>query len=273
MSTERVIQAEATGFLTYLRRVWTYRRLVAVFAWRDIRAQYAQTMLGVLWAVIKPLMALAIFTIFFGLLVPLDSKIKVEYPLFAFSGMVAWYFFTYLITNVGTSVLNAQQLISRVYFPKLILPLAKTFAGLADFCISMGLMLILMLIWGHLPGWEIVFFPLVLLLNILVGMGIGVWLSALTSRYRDFHHLLPYLVNFSIWLTPVFYPTTIIPEQYKAFLFANPMAGVIAGFRWTLLGDDIPDVRYLYGLVPMILLFALGLWFFQRVEKQMVDQV
>ncbi|MBK9450008.1 MAG: ABC transporter permease [Bacteroidetes bacterium] len=273
MSTERTIQPEGTGLRTYLGRVWAYRRLIGVFAWRDIRAQYAQTLLGVFWAVIKPLMALAIFTIFFGVLVPLDSKIKVEYPLFAFSGMVAWYFFTYLITNVGTSVVNAQQLISRVYFPKLILPLAKTFAGMADFCISMVLMVILMMIWGHVPGWEIAFFPLILGLNILVGLGMGLWLSALTSRYRDFHHLLPYLVNFAIWLTPVFYPTTIIPEKYQAFLYANPMAGVIAGFRWTLLGDDVPDARYLYGMIPMVLIFFVGVVFFYRVERLMVDKV
>lgn len=273
MPTERIIQAEAAGLGAYLRRVWTYRRLVGVFALRDIRAQYAQTLLGVLWAVIKPLMALGIFTIFFGILVPLDDKIQVEYPLFAFSGMVAWYFFTYLITNVGTSVVNAQQLIARVYFPKLILPLAKTFAGLVDFGISMVLMVALMLLWGIRPGWEILLFPIVLLANILVGLSIGIWLSALTSRYRDFHHLLPYLVNFLIWLTPVFYPTTIIPEQYKYFLYANPMAGVIAGFRWTLLGDAIPSANYLIGLVPMLFLFLVGIWYFERVERDMVDRV
>jgi lipopolysaccharide transport system permease protein len=170
-------------------------------------------------------------------------------------------------------VVNAQQLIARVYFPKLILPLAKTFAGLVDFGISMVLMVALMLLWGIRPGWEILLFPIVLLANILVGLSIGIWLSALTSRYRDFHHLLPYLVNFLIWLTPVFYPTTIIPEQYKYFLYANPMAGVIAGFRWTLLGDAIPSANYLIGLVPMLFLFLVGIWYFERVERDMVDRV
>lgn len=270
---ERIIQAEASGFGTYLRKVWAYRRLIGVFALRDVRAQYAQTLLGVLWAVIKPLMALAIFSVFFGVLVPLDGKIKVEYPLFAFSGMVSWYFFTYLIVNVGSSVLHSQQLISRVYFPKLILPLAKTLAGLVDFGISMVLMVVLMLVWGHVPGWEILFFPVVVLLNMVVGLSFGVWLSALTTRFRDFHHLLPYLVNFSIWLTPVFYPSTIIPAQYQHFLYLNPMAGVIAGFRWTLLGDEVPDVRYLYGLAPIFILFLLGVWYFERVEREMVDKV
>ncbi len=270
---ERVIQAEAAGLRTYLRRVWAYRRLIGVFAVRDVRAEYAQTLLGLLWAVLKPLMALGIFTVFFGVLVPLDDKIKVEYPLFAFSGMVAWYYFTYLMVNVGASVVNSRQLISRVYFPKLILPLAKTLAGMVDFGISMVLMVILMLIWGHIPGPEILFFPVVLLLNILVGLSIGIWLSALTSRYRDFHHLLPYLVNFLIWLTPVFYPTTLIPEKYQYFLYMNPMAGVIAGFRWTLLGDELPAVQYLYGLAPMVLLFLAGIWYFERVEREMVDKV
>jgi lipopolysaccharide transport system permease protein len=271
--TERIIEAEATGLIGYLRRVWAYRRLIGVFAVRDLRAQYAQTALGLLWAVIKPLLALAIFSVFFGVLVPLDSKIHVEYPLFAFSGMVSWYYFTYLMVNAGTAVVNAQQLISRVYFPKLILPLAKVIAGLVDFGISMVLMVILMLIWGRAPGVELLLFPVFLGLNILVGLTIGVWLAALTTRYRDFHHLLPYLVNFLIWLTPVFYPTTIVPPQYQYFLFANPMAGVIAGFRWTLLGDEVPSLYYLIGLAPIAVLFVIGIWYFERVERSMVDQV
>ncbi len=270
---ERVIQAEAAGLGTYMRKVWEYRRLVVVLAVREVRAQYAQTVLGVLWAVLKPLMALAIFSIFFGILVPLDSKIKVEYPLFAFSGMVAWYFFTYLIVNVGSSVLNAQQLISRIYFPKLILPLAKSLAGMVDFGISMVLMVLLMLIWGHVPGWEILLFPVVVLVNLIVGLSLGIWLAALTTRFRDFHHLLPYLVNFAIWLTPVFYPSTIIPEKYQHFLYMNPMAGVIAAFRWTLLGDEVPSLKYLYGLAPILLLFIVGIWYFERVEREMVDKV
>lgn len=273
MTKERVIQAEAAGLAAYLRRVWSYRRLVIVFAVRDLRAQYAQTALGLLWAVIKPLLALAIFSVFFGVLVPLDKNIHVEYPLFAFSGMVSWYYFTYLMVNAGTSVVNAQQLIARVYFPKLILPLAKVVAGLVDFGISMVLMVILMLFWGRAPGVEVLLFPVFIGLNVMVGLTIGIWLAAITTKYRDFHHLLPYLVNFLIWLTPVFYPGTLIPAQYQFFLFANPMAGVIAGFRWTLLGDEVPSPYYAVGLAPILVLFVVGIWYFERVERRMVDQV
>lgn len=270
---ERVIQAGAPGLLAYLKRVWAYRRLILVFAMRDLRAQYAQTVLGILWAVIKPLVSLAIFSVFFGVLVPLDDKIQVEYPLFAFAGMVSWYYFTFLVTNAGTSVAHAQQLISRVYFPKLVLPLAKALSGLVDLGISMVLMVVLMVIWGRFPTVNLVYFPVFLALNIMVGLSVGIWLAALTTRYRDFHHLLPYLVNFLIWLTPVFYPTTIVPAQYQHFLYANPMAGVIAGFRWTLLGDVPPAPQYWIGFVPVLLLFVAGLWYFERVERDMVDRV
>jgi lipopolysaccharide transport system permease protein len=271
--TERVLQAEAPGFGAYLAKVWKYRRLIGVFAVRDLRAQYAQTALGILWAVIKPLLALGIFWIFFGVLVPLDDKIPVEYPLFAFAGMVSWYYFTYLITHAGTAVVNAQQLISRVYFPKLILPFSKAVAGLVDVGISMALLVGMMVAWGRLPGWEVVLFPVFLILNLVVGLSVGIWLAALTSRYRDFHHLLPYVVNFLIWLTPVFYPTTIIPERFQGFLYANPMAGVIAGFRWTLLGDAPPSVHYVYGWVAALAVLGAGLWYFERVERDMVDRV
>ncbi len=271
--SKRVIEARGTGLLTYLRRLKEYRSLIVVFARRDLKAQYAQSVLGILWAAIKPILALAIFTLFFGSFIDLSDKVEVAYPLFAFSGMVSWYYFTFLIVQAGTSVTNAQHIITKIYFPKLILPLSKVLVGLVEFGISLILLFVLMLFLGHTPGWPILLLPLFLLLNVLVGLTVGIWLAALTTRYRDFSHLLPYLVNFLIWLTPVFYPTTIIPEQYAKFLYWNPMAGVIAGFRWSLLGDVQPDLRYLWGFLPVLLLFGLGLRYFIKVERAMPDSV
>jgi lipopolysaccharide transport system permease protein len=270
---ERIIQAEAPGFWAYLNKVWTYRRLIGVFALRDLQAQYAQTALGILWAVIKPLIALGIFSLFFGVLVPLDDKIGSPYPLFAFSGMIAWYFFTYIVTQAGTAVVNAQQLISRIYFPKLILPLSRVLTGMVDLGISLVLLMVMMVAWGHWPGPQLLLLPLFVLMGAIVGMSIAIWLAAMTSRYRDFHHLLPYLVNFLIWLTPVFYPTTLIPAEYAHWIYLNPMAGVIAGFRWALLGDAAPPVMAWLGFVPVVILLAAGLWYFERVERNLVDSV
>lgn len=273
MPTERVIEAGAGGLRHYLGRVWAYRRLAWVFALRDVRAQYAQTALGLLWAAVKPLLALGIFTLFFGWLVPLDQKIASPYPLFAFSGMVAWYFFTHIVTSAGTAVVTAQHLITRVYFPKLILPVSKVLTGMVDVGISALVLVVMMATWGVLPGWQVVLLPVFLLLCAMVGMSLAIWLAALTSRYRDFHHLLPYLVNFLIWLTPVFYPTTIIPGAYARWIYLNPMAGVIAGFRWTLLADAPPPLEAWLGFLPALLLLLVGLWYFERMERHLVDRV
>lgn len=271
--SKKVIEARSSGLLTYFRRVYEFRSLIVVLARRELKAQYAQSVLGILWAAIKPMMALAIFSLFFGSFIDLSDQISVAYPLFAFSGMVSWFYFTFLMTQAGTSVTNAQDLITKIYFPKLVLLLAKVLVGLVEFGISLILLVILMLILGHVPGPELAFLPVFLLLNILVGLTVGIWLAALTTRYRDFSHLLPYLVNFLIWLTPVFYPTTIVPEKYAQGLFLNPMAGVIAGFRWSLLGDEIPDWRYAIGMIPVLILFIGGLFFFVKIEREMPDRV
>ncbi len=269
--SEKTIRPEAPGLGVYLRRVYQYRRLILVLAGRDLKAQYAQSVLGIFWALIKPIIALIIFSIFFGVLLPFDAEIPVAYPLFAFSGMVSWYYFTFLMINAGVSVTSSQDIIKRIYFPKLILPLSKVLTGLVEFGISMALLVVMMFIYGEVPGPQIVFFPVFLLLNIMVGLSVGIWMAALATRYRDLQHLLPYLVNFLIWLTPVFYPGTLIPERYAHFLYLNPMAGVIAGFRWTLLGDAAPAWEYGLGMIPVLILFLSGVWYFQRVERQMVD--
>lgn len=269
---KRVITASDSGLWEYLKKVWRYRKLILTFAARDLKVQYAQTFLGILWSAIQPLTGLLIFTFFFGKLISLDTE-DIPYPLFAFSGMVAWYFFTYMVGQGGQSLVNSQDLIKKIFFPKLVLPLSKVLVGLVEFAISFVLLIILMLILGGMPGPEVVFFPFFVLLNILVGLVVAIWLSALTLRYRDLQHLIPYLVNFGIWVTPVFYPMTLIPEKYHYLLYLNPVAGVIAGFRWTLLNGDRPELAYLYSFVPVILLFFAGLFYFQKVEGKTADIV
>jgi len=268
-----VIKAGRSGFIPYLRRVIEYRRLIWVFARRDLKAQYAQSVLGLLWAALKPLTGLAIFTLFFGEFIDLGKDLQVEYSLFAFSGMISWYFFTFLLAQSGSSVINAQPIITKVYFPKLILPISKVLVGLVEMGISMVLLIILMVWLGHFPDWNVIWLPVWLFANAIVGLTVGIWLAALTTRYRDFHHIIPYLVNFLIWLTPVFYPATIIPAQYQHFLYLNPMAGVIAGYRWSLLGDTMPSVWYLPGFLMVLLLFVGGIAYFVRVERAIPDQV
>lgn len=266
----KVIQAGNTSIWGYFKKVYHYRALITTFTYRDIKAEYAQTVLGILWSAIKPLTGLLIFTIFFDKLLTVDTG-NVPYPLFAFSGMVSWYYFTFLMAHAGTALINAQNLIKKIYFPKLILPLSKVLVGLVEFGVSLVLLLIMMFVFGKIPGPQIVFLPVFILLNIIVGLTVGIWLSALTVRYRDFHHIIPYLVSFGIWLTPVFYPATLIPAQYQFVLYLNPMAGVIAGFRWSLLGDVMPSAYFLIGLVPVTFLFILGLLYFRKIEDDIAD--
>lgn len=269
---KRIITASDTGLWEYVKKVWRYKKLIITFAKRDLKIQYAQTFLGILWSAIQPLTGLLIFTFFFGKIISLDTK-DIPYPLFAFSGIMAWYFFTYMVGQGGQSLVHSQDLIKKIFFPKLILPLSKVLVGLVEFAISIALLVILMLILGGLPGPEVIFFPVFILLNVIVGLAVAIWLSALTLRYRDLQHLIPYLVNFGIWVTPVFYPTTLLPKDYQYLLYFNPMAGVIAGFRWTLLNGEKPDIAYLYSFVPVIFLFIAGLLYFQKVESKTADIV
>ncbi|MCB9234518.1 MAG: ABC transporter permease [Bacteroidia bacterium] len=273
--SERIIEAGSGGLFAYLGRVWQYRRLALTFARRDLKTQYAQTLLGLLWSVIQPLTGLLVFTLFFDLLIGLrpEQLDHAPYPLFAFSGMISWYYFTFLIAHAGTSVTNSQDLIRKVYFPKLLLPCSKVLVGAVEFGISLVLLIGMMLILGHPFSLNILFLPLAMLLNVVVGLSLGIWLAALTVRFRDFHHIIPYLVNFGIWLTPVFYPGTLFPEKYHFLLYLNPMAGVIALFRWSLLGAPLPSPWFGLSIGAAFLLLLLGILFFRKVEKTIADLV
>jgi len=266
----KIIEPAKKPVLTIVRQIYQFRSILYTLAKRDVKAKYTQTVLGILWSVIQPLTGLLIFTIFFDKLIKVDTN-NIPYPLFAFSGMVAWYFYTFIVNQGGTSLVDSQYLLKKFYFPRLILPLSKVLVGLVDFGISVILLIILMIILGGMPSFLILLFPVFLLLAVLTGLSIAIWLSALTIRYRDLQHIIPYLINFSIWLTPVFYPSTLVPESYHFILYLNPMAGIIAGFRWCLLGDLIPSINYLWGILPVIFIFISGIYYFIKIEREIVD--
>lgn len=264
------ITSSQLSWADYCSRIWSYRHFLLTLALRDVKAKYAQTVLGMLWVIIQPLTGLAIFTLFFQELIPLDTG-NIPYPVFAFTGIVAWYYFAFIVTAAGNALTEGQELIKKIYFPKIILLLAKVLVGFVDFGITFLLLILTLVATGHPIMWTMLLVPVFLFLNILSGLAIALWLSALTFRYRDFYHIIPYLVNFGIWLTPVFYPGTIIPEAYNWALFINPLAFVIAGFRWALLGDVLPSIYYLVSLIPVLFLFFTGLLYFIRVERKIVD--
>jgi len=253
-----------------LKKVYEYRHLIIVFAARHIKSKYAQTFLGVLWTALQPLTALLIFTLFFGKLIKVDTG-GIPYPLFAFCGMISWYYFIFLVENGAESLKDAANLIRKMYFPKLILPLSKTLAGLVDFSISTLLLVIMMLILKHPFTWHIVGLPIFIILNMLTGLSIGIWLSVLSVRYSDLKIFIPYIITFGIWLTPVFYPQSLIPKDYFIFIYMNPMAAVIAGYRWAILGAPAPSLNYAFSFIPVIIVFIGGLFYFNKIEKKIVD--
>jgi len=254
-----------------LKKLWQFRALIIAFAARDLRAQYAQTKLGIVWSFIQAITAALIINLFFGILIKMQIP-GIPYLIYAFPGMMAWYYFSFIVNSAGTSLVQSQHIIKKVYFPKLILPIYKTIVGLAEFIIWFVLLLMLHVYYSHPVSINIVFLPLCILLNIITGLSLAIWLSALTVRYRDVFHIIPYIVAFGIFVTPVFYESAMIPQQYHYLIYFNPMAGVIAFYRWCILDMGI-SINYLLGIIPVIILFISGLYYFRRVEGIMTDVI
>jgi lipopolysaccharide transport system permease protein len=245
--------------------------LVGTIARRDLRAKYAQTVLGWVWTLFQPLMALAIFTLFFNILIDVEVP-GGNYAVYAFTGMIAWFFFSYIVHQGGTSLLQGTELIRKMQFPKMVLPLSKVVLGLVELIVSLILLIGLMVFTGEGISIRILWLPVFILLNAAVGLSIAIWLCIITIRRRDLQHLIPYLVNFGIWLTPVFYPVTLIPKTYHFFLALNPMVGIIEGFRWCLLGTPY-NPQYFIGILFALILLFVGLIRFKSVEDYIADHI
>jgi lipopolysaccharide transport system permease protein len=258
--------------MDYSYKVWQYRRLIVTFALRDLKIQYAQTILGLLWSVIQPLTALAIFTIFFSKLIQIPG-IGEHYSLFAFSGLLIWNNYSYIMGKAGTSLMENQHIIKKIYFPKLILPLSKVLVSWVEFLISFSLLVVLMLILKVPVTVRLMAVPLALLLNAFMALSVAVWLGALTVKYRDFHQLVPFIVSFGIWLTPVFYPVTIIPAEYSFITYFNPVAGVIALLRWIVTGTTFQVLNYVPVWLFCFLLLLAGCRYFIQNEKTISDTI
>lgn len=271
-----VVDAEKRTSLLNLKELKHYRDLFYILAYRDLRIRYAQTFLGLLWAMLQPLATLTIFTIVFGRAVKVDTG-NIPYPLFAITGVAAWTYFAFVMKESGSSIISAQQMVKKIYFPRLVIPLSKAIVGFVDFGIALLFMVILMVYYQVVPAANVMFLPLFILMIIISALGVGIWLSALTIRYRDFQHVVPFLVQFGLYATPTAYPAQAIlqslPEWLVVIYYLNPMAGVIEGFRWCLLGGDPPSAfAYLsFGLV--LIIFISGLFYFKRIERVMADIV
>ncbi len=256
-----------------LRELWEYRELLYFLTWRDVKVRYTQAVLGVGWALIQPLMTMMIFSVIFGHLAKLPSE-GVPYPIFSYAALLPWQLFSGALTRAGTSLIGNAHLLTKVYFPRLIIPFSAIAAGLVDFGISFVVLLGLMFYYAIVPTWTILWLPLLVVFVLLTVLGVGLWLSALNVQYRDVQHMIPFLVQIWMFASPVAYSAELIPKGMWRILYGlNPMAGVIQSFRWALLNGDPPGELMLLSVVIVMILLVTGLFFFKRMERTFADIV
>jgi len=255
------------------RELWEYRELLYFLIWRDVKVRYKQTALGAAWAVIQPFFMMVVFSLFFGLLAKVPSD-GIPYPVFTFCALLPWQLFANALTESSNSLVGNQNLITKVYFPRLVVPISAVLGGLVDFVIAFVILLGMMLYYGIVPGWAIVTLPGFILLAVLTALGVGLWLSALNVQYRDVRYTIGFLVQLWLFLTPVAYPSSIVPEKWRPLYGLNPMAGVVEGFRWALLGKSQPPGAMLWVSVAVVIVILFGgLYYFRRMEQQFADIV
>lgn len=271
-----VVDAGRKGINLNLKELFQYKDLFLILAYRDLRVRYAQTFLGLLWAVLQPLATLIIFTVVFGKVAKVDTG-GTPYPLFAVCGMAAWSYFAFVLNQSGNSIIGAQEMVKKIYFPRLVIPLSKAVVGFVDFTIAFIFIIVLLAYYGIAPSMNLVYLPIFILLTIVSSLAAGIWLSALTIRYRDFQHIVPFMVQFGLYATPVGYQAKDVvanlPEWGTLLFYANPMAGIVEGFRWSILGGNPPEIYAYISFSVVLLLFVSGLYYFKRVEKVMADIV
>jgi homopolymeric O-antigen transport system permease protein len=256
-----------------LRELWSYRELIYFLAWRDVKVRYKQTIIGVAWVLLQPLAMMAVFWLLLGRMAKLPSD-GMPYPLFVLVALLPWQFFSRVISESTNSLITDQRLITRVYFPRLVVPIATGLTALVDFSLAMCLVAVLMMIFGVVPGSAILFLPLVIVIMLAAALGVGFWLSALNVEYRDVMHAVPFLVQFWFFVTPVVYSTSLLPEPWGFLFSLNPMTAVVEGFRWCLLGSgtDLSLMSALSALVAIVL-FVSGMIWFRRRERSFVDSL
>jgi lipopolysaccharide transport system permease protein len=257
--------------ITPISEWYAYRELFWMLAWRDFRVRYAQTALGVFWAILRPALSLLVFILVFSVAAKIETPIA--YPLFALSGMLVWNYFASVMSSAGSALIGAQSMVKKIYFPRIVLPASKAISGLADFFIVLVFLGALMFFYPTSLQATLLFLPLFLLLTLIAALTVGIWIAALSIRYRDFQHVLPFISQIGLYASPVAYPSTIIPEKYLWLYFLNPMAGLIEGFRWSLFGTPFPIYYSIISFMLLGVFFVGGLFYFQKTERTMADWI
>lgn len=255
-----------------LRELWDYRELLYFLTWRDVKVRYKQTALGAAWAIIQPLFMMLVFSLFFGRLAKIPSD-NIPYPIFTFCALLPWQLFAHALTESSNSLVANERLITKVYFPRLVVPIAAVLGGLVDFAVAFVILLVMMLYYSIVPTVAIVALPGFILLAVMTALAVGLWLSALNVKYRDVRYTINFLIQFWLFATPIAYPSSLVPERWRPLYGLNPMAGVVEGFRWALLGSKPPGVMLAVSVGVVVLLLVGGLYYFRRMEQQFADVV
>lgn len=270
---ELVIEAGKTEG-QYWKDIWHYRELFYFLAWRDILVRYKQTVIGIAWSLIRPLLTMIVFTVIFGKLAKLPSE-GVPYPILVFAAMLPWQFFSNSLSESSNSLIANSNLLSKIYFPRIIMPTSSVIVSLIDFLISFVILALLMIWYKFIPDWRIVTLPFFLMLALFASLGFGLWIAALNVKYRDFRYIIPFIVQFGLYISPVGFSSSIIPGNWRLLYSINPMVGVIDGFRWALLGQNIqlywPGFLLSIGLT--VLVFLYGLRYFRMTERTFADVI
>ena len=264
----------STGWVSLkLRELWQHRELLYFLVWRDIKVRYKQTAFGATWAFIQPFFTMVVFSLFFGKLANVPSD-NVPYPLFSIAALVPWTLFSYGLSQSANSLVGNQPLITKVYFPRLVIPVAAVLSGVVDFAISFGLLIGMMVFFGMWPSVNVVWLPLLIVLALVTSLGVGLWLSALNVKYRDVRHAVPFLVQFWLFMTPVAYPSSLLAAPWRTVYAINPMAGVVEGFRWAVLGTaTAPGPMIAVSSCAAAMILVGGAFYFRRMERTFADLI
>jgi lipopolysaccharide transport system permease protein len=272
LTDEELVIKPSSGFIPInLRDFIVYRELFYFFAWKEIKARYKQTVLGFAWAFVKPFISIVILTVVFGGIVKVPSE-DIPYPLFCLSGLVLWNYFSYSLLNSSACLISNQSLIKKVYFPRIVIPCSYSLSGIYDYLISLLFLGIIMLYYSYPPSIYILMLPIILITSTLTAIGLGLWLSALTVKFRDIQHIIPFFIQLLLFITPVVYPTSIVTGKYRFLIYLNPMSGVIDAHRVCILGNKAMDLQLLgASLAVSLIIFVSGLYYFRRMERYFAD--
>lgn len=254
-----------------LAELWRYRELFYILAWRDVKVRYKQTAIGAAWAIIQPFFSMVVFSLFFGMLTQMPSD-RIPYPIFSYAALVPWTFFANGLTESANSLVGNANLLKKIYFPRLIIPISAIISGVIDFALAFVVLLGMMFYYGITPTIQVVWLPLLVLLAFITALGVGLWLSGLNVQFRDVRYVVPFLVQFWLFATPIVYPSSVVPAEWRLLYAINPMVGVVEGFRWSLLGTDTaPGPMILVSALAALLLLLSGAFYFRRLEKTFAD--